>query len=113
LLRRQERATWLNEGAEEWQPPDPDELRDELHVYGFQTGTSFDAAWHHILQADPLEQEKTRRRQILQLARYGRFGGSSPCAWDDEPVTELRAWWRTLKEILDEEDSLSRASENR
>jgi hypothetical protein len=60
---------------------------------------------------DPVEQEKMRRKQILQLARYGRVGGLHD--WDEESVDELRAWYQALKEVLDSEEALGRVAENR
>jgi hypothetical protein len=72
----------------------------------------FDAVWHLTLDVDPDLQERTRRKQILELARYGRLGGGLH-DWDDEPVVELRAWWDALKELMDKEDSLASAAENR
>ena len=104
----------MSAGAEEWQLPDPDELADELHLFGFHTGTAFDAAWHHAIAftIEPEQQERNRMRMILELARYGRFGGGIH-DWDDEPVRELRSWWGVLKEILDNENAISRTAEDR
>jgi hypothetical protein len=85
---------------------------DDLHILHFWTGTVFDACWHHTLDVDPIQHAKIRRRMILELARFGRFGGGLH-EWDDEPVSELQAWWNVLKEMMDHEDALARAAEDR
>jgi hypothetical protein len=113
LLRRQERGRWLSDAAEEWDQPDPDDLRDEVHSLSFFTGTVYDAVWHHTLELDPAKHVKMRRSQILQLSRYGRFGGGTISEWDEQPVSELRAWYEALKDLLDAEDALNKTLENR
>jgi hypothetical protein len=112
LLRRQARGSWLTDWAEAWEPPDPDLVEESLAVLAVRTRTPWDAFWPHALRLDPAQHAATRRKQILQLARYGRFGGGSIREWDDEPVSELRAWYGTLCEVLKEENAMSQRAEN-
>lgn len=80
----------------------------------FWTGTVLDACWHltDAVALDPAEHEQLRRRQILQLARYGRFGGGDIHQWDREPVGELLGWYAALKDLLDGEHALQASAEN-
>lgn len=49
---------------------------------------------------DPAASLQTRRRQIVEMARYGR---QSLFQWDDLDVVEFHEWHHTLVELLNEE----------
>ena len=67
--------------------------------------------WHHI-EVDGGDLLKTRTKQKLQLARYGRQPFLAR-EWDDVCLEEFRGWYDALKELLDEESEVSRALEDR
>jgi hypothetical protein len=93
-----------------WDVPHPDAVEDALKtVMPTWSGTGMDAFWVHLLELDPRELEKTRRHQMMALARYGR---QPLLAWDDVLVTELRAWYGTLAEMLTQEAE-ARVTEDR
>jgi hypothetical protein len=111
LFRRQTRGDWLSDWAEPWEPADPDEVEESLETLCVRTRTPWDAYWYHSVRMDPGEHAAMRRKQVLQLARYGRMG-SSPGDWDEVPVSEFRAWYQTLCDVLGDEHSTSRVMEN-
>ena len=94
-----------------WDVPHPDVLHDQLRtVLPTWSGTIFDACWANMLVLDPRELEEHRRKQIITLARYGR----QPIGqWDQVPVTELQAWYRSLAELMSEEAEAMRVTEDR
>jgi len=92
--------------------PDPLEVDAVVGRLAFHSRTVADAMWHHTVEVDGEELLKTRRKQKLQLARYGRQPFLA-AEWDDVDVAELGEWYRALKELLDEEDAVSRGMEDR
>lgn len=105
MLRRQD-SGWVDEA---WKYPDPDEVEDSLEILSIYTGTLADAFWHHMIEIDPEEMDQDRRKQIVQMTRYGRLNFD----WEEMEIPELRRWYRALKDTLDDEDALSRANENK
>jgi len=51
-------------------------------------------------------------KQKLQLSRYGRQPFLAR-EWEDVDVVELGEWYRALRELLSEEDEMSRRMEDR
>ena len=126
-MRRYSQLGGLRDGAEGWQPPDPDDVEDEIRgtparssteprvpgLLAYWTETVLDACWFHtdLVARDVSEIDRLRRTQILQLSRHGRFGGADIHAWDDEPVAELQAWHEALVEMMGNENAATRAIE--
>lgn len=59
--------------------------------------------WHMFFQMRSAEETLAmRRKQIMQLARYGR---QSIFEWDDVSVDEVEEWIETLSEIIKAENA--------
>lgn len=82
--------------------PHPDDVDDALSglLMVWHGGEGSDAYWTHHLEQDPGEMEKFRRHQIMALARYAR---APLLEWGGVDVSELRAWYDELKELLQAE----------
>lgn len=65
---------------------------------------SFNAVAHLLLELDAEERLKFRRRQTLQLARYGHAGRPDECmGWGDVLVAEMDRLYEELADILNGE----------
>lgn len=107
-MHLQERGGWVDEP---WETADPDDVEDTVKdLMVAWSGTPVDAFWHHIMSIDPLELTNLRGHQMMALARYAR----QPLhGWDDVDVTELRFWYRQLKELMQMEAEASNITEDR
>ena len=72
-------------------------------------GSLVDSLWHHLIEIDPVQQAKTRRHQIMAMARYGR---QSIGELEGMDVADLRAWYGELRELLANEKPEERITEN-
>ena len=66
-------------------------------------------AFQLLASLDPEVLVKLRRHQIMALARYAR---APLLGWDDVDVTEVRAWYDELKELMKLESAASKTMEN-
>jgi hypothetical protein len=99
---------WLSgDGIE---PIDPDVQEDRIAEAAYWTGGREDGYWHLLADEDPAEAEKSRTMQKVYLARYARI---SPFEWEHRDVTELDQYFAALAELIQKENTLSRASEDR
>ena len=80
MLRIQERGGWVDEAAVA--APDHAFLHAVLEGLTFYTGSVFYAVWHHEIRLDAAKHLRVRRKQKLQLSRYGRQPFLSR-EWDD------------------------------
>jgi len=83
-------------------------LSKSINVLHFHSGTVVDAYWHHLVEIDVAEREKSRYRVKVFLARYGR---QNMLQWDDVEVAEIRRYADELAEMLTEENESTRVSE--
>lgn len=83
-------------------------LSKSINVLHFHTGTVVDAYWHHLIEIDVAEREKSRYRIKMFLARYGR---QNVLQWDDVEVAEIRRYAEELSNLLTEENESSRVNE--
>jgi hypothetical protein len=74
------------------------------------SGSGVDSFWHHLINIDPVALQKTRDHQKIALARYARQPLSM---WDGRDVNELRRWYWALKDLLDQENEVAGAVEDR
>ncbi len=107
-MHLQERGGWVDEP---WEIADPDDVEDTVKALMVAwSGTPVDAFWYHIMHVDPLELGEIRGHQLMALARYAR---QSLFGWDDVDVTEVRFWYRQLKELMKLEAEASKVTEDR
>lgn len=70
----------------------------------------YGAAWYAGALIDPFEMEKLRRRQKMYLARYAR---QDVFAWEGREVVELDRHFEELAAMMEEENGVQRAQEDR
>jgi hypothetical protein len=70
------------------------------------------ALWSSLIEIDPEEVLRARRRMKLELARYARLGvPAEDLGWGDVEVTELHRLHEELAAILKAEGEMSQLEE--
>jgi hypothetical protein len=97
--------------------PDPQLLNERLNDFivtdtrpdADEMGTMVDAAWVQWLEGKGgAEMQQMRRKQIMQLGRYGH---QQAAQWDDYPLEEFVAIYDALVEVMKGEDSIQQTVE--
>ncbi len=109
MLRQRDRRSGLttehffDEYADLWEGEDPErELIEAWHIPG--------DGWHLSFHVDWKEIARVRLSQRAYLARYGRQDMN---AWRYRPIPELVAAVIAIRDIVRQENALSRAGEDR
>ncbi len=101
MFGRQELGSWVEHP---WEVADPDDIEDSLNKLSHHDGTIGDVIWVFLFDLDPAEVQQNADRMKMALARYGR---QSLLQWDDVEGSEIRKWYRVLKELLDTESAVT------
>lgn len=100
---------WLTE----WGDPDEVAQEAEIRAYlGWGDNATFNSIRHLFAWVDPAERIANRRRQVVQLARYGHAAAADELlGWGDVDLREFEAIYSQLAEVLDGEGAAG-ATEN-